>query len=252
LELPIQLVTVIYEGRILLCSGSMRVRKDRWLKRRAELARRFERKFHMAVALVVVDAQNEFSAGGKRPVPNHADALTAIRRQVDRARQERRPIAWVCHFNKPHETPAFHRGTWGARFSPGLGPQTGFGIEALFEKEVYGAFTGTAIEEWLRLHRVQSLLVVGFYAHMCLSTCVREALSRGFQVLLDPDATGSCDLDSKLFGKQTADEVRRSALLHLTNMGAIVADDRMPSLRIARAQAAGGCTDQSRERQHQL
>jgi nicotinamidase-related amidase len=178
----------------------------------------------MTVALVVVDAQNEFSAGGLRPIPNHSAALAAIQRHVDRARQEGKPIAWVRHYNKPHETPAFARGTWGANFSPGLGPQKGFGIEALFEKEVYGAFTGTMIEEWLRLNGAQSVLIVGFYAHMCLSTCAREALSRGFQVLLDPEATGSCDLHSESLGKQTADEVRRSALLHLTNMGATVAD----------------------------
>lgn len=194
----------------------------------------------MTVALVVVDAQNEFSAGGKRPVPNHAAALVAIHRQVDRARHEGRPIAWVCHFNKPHETPAFSRGTWGARFSPGLGPQTGFGIEALFEKEVFGAFTGTVIEEWLRVNGVESVLLVGFYAHMCLSTCAREALSRGFQVLLDPEATGSCDLESELLGKQTAEEVRRSALLHLANMGAIVDCDPMSPLAVEGAQLATG------------
>ena len=176
----------------------------------------------MTVALVVVDAQNEFSAGGKRPVPNYAAALAAIYRQVTCARQEGRPIAWIRHYNKPHETPAFSRGTWGAKFSPGLGPQTGFGMEALFEKEVFGAFAGTMIEKWLRLNSVESVLIVGFYAHMCLSTCAREALSRGFEVLLDPEATGSCDLESELLGKQTADEVRRSALLHLANMGARV------------------------------
>ena len=178
----------------------------------------------MTVALVVVDAQNEFSAGGRRPVPNHSAAVAAIQRHVDRARHEQRPIAWIQHYNKPYETPAFVRGTWGAMFSPGLGPRTGFGSEALFEKEVYGAFSGTLIEEWLRFKGVQSVLIVGFYAHMCLSTCAREALSRGFQVLLDPEATGSCDLESELFGKQTAEEVRLSALLHLTSMGAIVAD----------------------------
>jgi nicotinamidase-related amidase len=186
----------------------------------------------MAVALVVVDAQNEFSACGKRPVPNHSAALAAIQRQVARARQEGRPIAWVRHYNKPHETPAFARGTWGARFSPGLGPQTGCPTEALFEKEVYGAFTGTPIEGWLRVNGVRSILVVGFYAHMCLSTCAREALSRGFQVLLDPEATGSCDLNSESLGRQTADEVRRSALLHLTNMGAIVAGQSLPPLKV--------------------
>ena len=190
----------------------------------------------MTVALVVVDAQNEFSAAGQRPVPNHSAALAAIHRQVARARQQGRPIAWVRHYNKPQETPAFARGTWGAKFSPGLGPQTGIGIEALFEKDVYGAFTGTPIEEWLRFHGVQSILIVGFYAHMCLSTCAREALSRGFQVLLDPEATGSCDLESELFGKQTAEEVCRTALLHLANMGAIVADEAVPSMTLEQTQ----------------
>jgi nicotinamidase-related amidase len=178
----------------------------------------------MKEALLVVDVQNEFSAGGQRAVPNHSAALAAIQRHVDCARQERRPIAWIRHYNKPEETPAFIPGTWGAEFSPGLGPKEGFGPEAVFEKEVYGVFTGTMIQEWLGVNGVQSILIVGFYTHMCLSTSAREALSRGFHVSLDPDATGACDIEHELLGKQTADEVRRSALLQLTNMGASVVD----------------------------
>jgi nicotinamidase-related amidase len=179
----------------------------------------------MKEALVVVDAQNEFSAGGKRAVPNHSAALAAIRRQVDRARQDRRPIAWVRHYNKPDETPAFMAGTWGAEFSQGLGPKTGFGPETVFEKKVYGVFTGTRIQEWLGVYHVQSLLIVGFFAHMCLSTSAREALSRGFRVSIDPEATGACDIEHALLGRQTAEEVCRSALLQLTNMGASVIDN---------------------------
>jgi nicotinamidase-related amidase len=179
----------------------------------------------MTEALVVVDAQNEFSARGKRPVPNHPAALAAIQRHVDRARQERRPIAWVRHLNKPNDAPAFVPGTWGAEFSTGLGPKDGFGPEALFEKDVYGVFTGTMIQEWLGVNGVHSVLIVGFFAHMCLSTSAREALSRGFHVLLDPEATGACDIENELLGSQTADEVRRSALLQLTNMGASVIDN---------------------------
>jgi nicotinamidase-related amidase len=179
----------------------------------------------MTQALLVVDAQNEFSAGGKRAVPNHSAALAVIRQHVDRAREERRPIAWVRHHNKPTESRAFVPGSWGAEFSIGFGPESGVGVgpEALFEKEVYGAFTGTGLEEWLRANGVQSVLVVGFYAHMCLSTAVREALIRGFEVFVDPDATGARDLENEVLGRQTADEVRRSTLLHLTNMGAVVA-----------------------------
>lgn len=177
----------------------------------------------MPEALVVVDAQNEFSAGGQRPVPNHVDALAAIVQHVERARAEKRPIAWVRHHNRPHESPAFAPGSWGAELSPGLGPQPGFGPELLFEKDVFGAFTGTGLEDWLRQHATTSVLLVGFYAHMCVSTSAREALVRGFDVAIDPDATGARDLEHPSLGRQSADDVRRSALLQLVNMGVTIA-----------------------------
>lgn len=46
-----------------------------------------------------------------------------------------------------------------------------------------------------------------------------EGLVRGFDVAVDPDATGACDLGDPALGRLTADEVRRTALLHLTHMG---------------------------------
>jgi hypothetical protein len=55
---------------------------------------------------------------------------------------------------------------------------------------------------------------------MCLSTSTREALVRGFSVAIDPEATGARDLAHPLLGRQTADEVRRTALLQLSDMGA--------------------------------
>src|SRR5688500_2318893 len=96
--------------------------------------------------LLVVDAQNEFSAAGLRPVANHDDAIEAIRRHVEQARRESRPIAWIQHHNRPTESRAFVPGSWGAELSPGLGPEPGNGAEALFEKGVFGAFTGTGLE----------------------------------------------------------------------------------------------------------
>jgi nicotinamidase-related amidase len=170
-------------------------------------------------ALIVVDAQNEFSANGQRAVPNHEEALNRIRARVQQAREQGGPIAWIRHHNKPNESKAFVPGTWGAELSPGIGPEPGFGPEKLFEKDVYGAFTGTGLEQWLHSVGASSVLIVGFYTHMCLSTSSREALVRGFDVFVDPDATGARDLEDELLGRQTADEVRRFALLHLANMG---------------------------------
>jgi len=198
-------------------------------------------------ALLVVDAQNEFSANGLRPVPIHTEALHAIVARVAQARAARWSIAWIRHHNRPDETPAFVPGSWGAELSPELDPRLDVEHERLFEKDVYGAFTGTDLGSWLRQRGVRRVLVVGFYTHMCVSTTVREALVRGFEVTVDPGATGACDLNYNGIGHQTADEVRRSALLHLTNMGATL--QTLPTARpmsaTAESKTFGGANELS-------
>ena len=180
-------------------------------------------------ALIVIDAQNEFSEGGLRPVPFHGQALAYIRSRVEEARKLRSPIAWMRHYNKPNESRAFVPGSWGSELSAGFGPAFEFGPERVFEKDVFGAFYETGLEEWLRSLGVDEVLLVGFYTHMCLSTSAREALVRGFTVSIDPDATGAHDLNDSLLGSQTADEVRRAALLHLKDMGvALAKTERSP------------------------
>ena len=186
-------------------------------------------------ALLVVDAQNEFSDSGQRGVPNHAAVLRKIYHHVEQARAEKRPIAWIQHHNRPNESPAFIPGSWGAELSPGLGPKSGFGPETLFVKDVFGAFTYTGLEQWLRERGVSEVLVVGFYAHMCVSTTTREALVRGFEVYLDPEAAGARDLEDAALGRQSADEVKCSAFLHLQNMGAhlIIANDLLETQKVS-------------------
>jgi nicotinamidase-related amidase len=174
-------------------------------------------------ALIVVDVQNEFSPVGQRPVPNHAEALAAILRRVEDARREGRPIAWVRHHNRPDEGPAFMPGTWGAEFSPACGPLPGRGEEAEFVKDVFGAFTGTNIGSWLEAQGADNVLIVGFFAHMCVSTTAREALMRGLRVAVDPEATGAVAIRHELLGEQSAAEVHRTALLQLSHLGVAVA-----------------------------
>jgi nicotinamidase-related amidase len=173
-------------------------------------------------ALLVVDVQNEFSTGGQREIAHYPSAIEQILRHVQAARRDGRPIAWVQHHNQPHEPRAFVPGSWGAALPPGLGPVSDAGPERLFVKDVSGAFGATDLGVWLRDLGVTSLLVVGFHAHLCLSTTAREALSLGFDVQVDPEATGARDLEDPVLGRLTADQVRRSALLHLVHMGATV------------------------------
>lgn len=94
-------------------------------------------------ALIVIDAQNEFSRDGKRPVPNFSNAVKRISQRAEQARKANCPIAWIRHFNKPNESKAFVPKTWGAEFHSGFGPEPGNDLEAEFHKNVYGAFAGT-------------------------------------------------------------------------------------------------------------
>ncbi|HEV7704290.1 MAG TPA: isochorismatase family cysteine hydrolase [Gemmatimonadaceae bacterium] len=192
-------------------------------------------------ALLVVDVQNEFSPEGLRAVPNHASAMRAIQAHIDRARDDERPIAWIQHHNKPSESRAFIPGTWGAALSTGMGPQLGHGPERLFQKEVFGAFTTTALDAWLRELGVTEVLIVGFYAHMCVSTSAREALVRGYDVMIDPNATGARDLEHPLLGSQSAFDVRRSAMLQLVHMGASVftADEASETVHVVTGAVQG-------------
>src|SRR3954466_9086236 len=128
------------------------------------------------LAFMVVDAQNEFSSTGQRAVPDHPSALARIELLVRQARERGLPIAWIQHHNRPTESRAFVPGSWGAELSPGFGPLVGRAAERLFVKDVFGAFSGTGLEGWLDALGATELLVTGFYAHMCVSTSVREAL----------------------------------------------------------------------------
>jgi nicotinamidase-related amidase len=114
---------------------------------------------------------------------------------------------------------------WGSEFSPGCGPLSGSDLERLFEKDVFGAFTGTTLEQWLRSLKVMDVSIAGFYTHMCLSTSVREALVRGFNVYVNSRATGASDLQGPVLGRHSAEEVRRTALLQLAAMGATIIDE---------------------------
>lgn len=179
-------------------------------------------KTNIMTAFIIIDVQNEFSAKGKRPVPDHPLIIEAIRAKVEQARENENPIAWVKHYNLPTESVAFVPGTWGAEFVEGFGPRAGATNEKLFEKNVYGAFTGTNIGAWLSSLSVDKLVIMGFYTHGCVSTTAREAIMKGQEVFIDPETTGTCAVEHPLLGTLSASENRRAALLQLENMGAVI------------------------------
>ena len=101
----------------------------------------------------------------------------------------------------------------------GFGPAAGADQEVLFQKNVYGAFTGTDIGQWLKDRKIEVVWIAGFYTHGCVSTTSREAIMADLTVYIDPACTGTCDIEHPLLGHQADAVVWRSALLQLVNMG---------------------------------
>jgi nicotinamidase-related amidase len=69
---------------------------------------------------------------------------------------------------------------------------------AVVDKSVPGSFTSTNLEQLLRDHGVDALVVVGYMTHMCVDTTTRQGNHLGLDVTVLADATGTIDVADDL------------------------------------------------------
>jgi nicotinamidase-related amidase len=170
-------------------------------------------------ALVVIDAQNDFSPDGAYPATGYSEAVEVIRRAVEDAHSAGRPVVWIRHENAERNS-RFEPGSWGADLDPSLAPLAA--EDAVFTKTVFGAFTGTPLETTLREQGADAIRLVGFLTHMCVSTTAREALMLGLPTVIQADGCSSRPIENPGIGRVDGDEAHRVALLHLASMGASI------------------------------
>ncbi|KAJ7187617.1 Isochorismatase-like protein [Mycena pura] len=151
--------------------------------------------------LVIIDAQNEYATGALA-VSNLETSRPAIAGLLRRYRAASSPSIHVVH-KTPAGAPVFTPGTELAKEFAELQPLSG-GAEVVVEKQFPGAFTKTTLQAEIDKTGRRKVVLVGYMAHVCVSTTAREAYQLGYDVFVLADAIGDRDIPGA-----TGEEVRK-------------------------------------------
>ncbi|MEU3683703.1 cysteine hydrolase family protein [Streptomyces sp. NPDC048405] len=126
-------------------------------------------------ALLVIDMQNTTVAMAHRA----AETVAAIAGLSERARAAGVPVVTVRQRDE-----GMVPGTEGWQVVPELAPREG---DPVVDKTTPDSFLGTGLDETLRALGVTEVIVTGFATEVCVDTTARQALSRGYDLVVVAD-----------------------------------------------------------------
>ena len=160
-------------------------------------------------ALVVIDMQNDFvKQGGGLLVPDAESTVPAVRRLLDLARAARMRVVYSqdthrCGDPEWQLWPEHCReGSWGWEIIAELAPEAD---DVVLRKLRHDVFYGTPLDHLLRLWGIDTLIICGTVANLCVHYTAASAALRWYAVVIPRDAISALepfDLEASL--RQTA------------------------------------------------
>lgn len=142
-------------------------------------------------ATILIDLQNDYFPGGRKPLVGADAAVAVARRTLDEAREERQLVVHVQHISRRPTATFFLPDTPGIAFHPQVAPLPG---ELVVQKNFPSAFRDTSLLDELRGRQISRLTFCGMMTHMCIDTTVRAAFDLGFACTVIGNATATQDL----------------------------------------------------------
>ena len=148
-------------------------------------------------ALLVIDMQNDFvRRGGSLLVPDAQATIPAVSRLLDLAREHEMHVVYSQDTHRPGDPewriwPEHAReGSWGWRIVTELTPTTD---DVILRKPRYDAFYGTPLDHLLRLWGIDTLVICGTVANICVHYTAASAALRRYDVVIPRDAISALD-----------------------------------------------------------
>jgi nicotinamidase/pyrazinamidase len=172
-------------------------------------------------ALIVVDVQNDFLAGGSLEVPYGNEIIPVFNQYIGAFRTNGLPVFATRDWHPPnHCSFKAQGGLWsphcvvdteGAQFAPDLIlPSSAVIISSATEpdKEAYSGFQGTDLDERLGSAHIQRLFIGGLATDYCVLSTVKDALDGAYKVFLLQDAIRAVNVNQD-DGKKAEEEMTR-------------------------------------------
>jgi len=159
-------------------------------------------------ALLIIDAQNEYASGALK-VTNAAASGAVIASLLKKYREANGKIVHILHAT-PEGAPLFTPGTELAEEFEEVKAKEG---EEVVWKNFPGSFAETKLQAILEGWGVKKVVLVGYMAHVCVSTTAREAHQKGYEVVLAEDGIGDRDIPGA-----SGEEVKKMTLLELNDV----------------------------------
>ena len=148
-------------------------------------------------ALIVVDMQNDFvKEGGTLVVPDAEATVPTIRGLLSSARESGIKVVFTqdTHNEGDPEWEIWpehvREGSWGWEIVEELKPLED---EVVIRKVRYDAFYGTHLDHFLRIWDVDTLIICGTVANICVHYTAASAALRWYGVIIPKDATSALD-----------------------------------------------------------
>ncbi|KXG78633.1 cysteine hydrolase family protein [Thermotalea metallivorans] len=164
-------------------------------------------------ALLIIDVQWDFWKFKLPQVPPPT-LLPNLKRLIQFCRSKNMKIVYIKHISHNRKSNFFQEGTEGAEIMEEIRPLP---EDHIVIKHTPGAFFNSGLDDYLRKHTIENLVITGMQTDHCCDTTTREAHALGYRNYFITDCTATFDMIGENGERISREEIQRIETAILSN-----------------------------------